>query len=240
MIALVRMRLAGFVRGGRAFAPIILALVVLGVIYGGGPSTAAAAFGYSAVMLFPVLAWQTKLVLDTEPDGQRRLARLAVGARREAAAGVLTAAVLGLAFCLVAMLAPWPFHAICRPGSGQAACGQPGVGEPSLIAGVALGVLAHLLALAGALGLGALASRAVTRTVRNGLVVLVVGAVLAIVLGLTGSVAPWAVPPVMATARALTERPLPGSSRFVLLTGWTVAWCAAALGGYGWLRRRRS
>ena len=240
MIALVRMRLAGFVRSGRALAPIILGLVLLGVIYGGGPSSAAAAFGYSAVLLFPVLAWQTKLVLDTEPDGQRRLARLAVGARREAVAGVLTAAVAGAAFCLVAMLAPWPFHAICRPGSGPASCAQPGTGELSLAAGVALGALAHLLALAGALGLGALASRAVTRTVRNGLVVLVVGAVLAIVLGLTGSIAPWLVPPVMATARALTAHPLPAGSTFVLLTLWALAWCAAALGGYGWLRGRRS
>lgn len=232
MIALVRMRLAGFVRGGRALAPIILGLVVLGVIYGGGPSAAASAFGYSAVLLFPVLAWLTKLVLDTEPDGQRRLARLAVGPRREAVAGVLTAGVLGLAFCLIAMLAPWPFHAIRGP--------LPGSRESSLAAGVALGALAHVLALVAALGLGALASRAVTRTVRNGLTVLVVGAVLAVVLGLKGSIAPWLVPPVMATARALTAEPFPSGGRFVLLTVWAAAWCAVALGGYLWLRRRRS
>jgi hypothetical protein len=179
-----------------------------------------------------VLAWQTKLVLDAEPDGQRRLARLAVGARREAAAGVLAAAALGLAFCFVAMLAPWPFHAIRGP--------LPGSGEPSLAAGIGLGVVAHLLAVPAALGLGALASRAVTRTVRNGLVVLVVGAVLAIVLGLSGSIAPWLVPPVMATARALTASPLPAGSTFWLLTLWALGWCAVALGGYGWLRRRRS
>ena len=232
MIALVRMRLAGFVRSGRALAPIILGLVLLSVIYGGGPSQAGPAFGYSAALLFPVLAWQTKLVLDTEPDVQRRLARLSVGAGREAAAGVLAAARLGLAFCFVAMLAPWPFHAIRGPLSGTA--------EPSLLTGVALGVLAHLLALAAALGLGALASRAVTRTVRNGLMVLVVGAVLAVVLGLKGSVAPWLVPPVMATARALTASPLPSGGTFLLLTAWAVAWCAAVLGGYRWLRRRRS
>jgi hypothetical protein len=231
MIALVRMRLAGFVRSGRALAPIILGLVVLGVIYGGGASQAGSAFGYSAALLFPVLAWQTKLVLDAEPDVQRRLARLSVGMRREAAAGVLTAAVLGLAFCFVAMLAPWPFHAIRGP--------LPGTGEPSLASGIALGLLAHLLALAGALGLGALASRAVTRTVRNGLTVLVVGAVLVVVLGLRGSVAPWLVPPVMATARALTADPMPSSGRFVLLTAWAAAWCACTLGAYGWLRRRR-
>ena len=62
-----------------------------------------------------VLAWMTKLVLDAEPDVQRRLARLTVGPRREAAAGLLAAAVIGLAFCVVAMLAPWPFHAIRGP-----------------------------------------------------------------------------------------------------------------------------
>jgi hypothetical protein len=232
MTALVRMRLAGFVRSGRALAPIILGLVVLSVIYGGGASQAGPAFGYSAVLLFPVLAWQTKLVLDAEPDVQRRLARLSVGAGREAAAGVLAAALLGLAFCFVAMLAPWPFHAIRGP--------LPGTAEPSLAAGVALGVLAHLLALAAALGLGALASRAVTRTVRNGLTVLVVGAVLVVVLGLSGSIAPWLVPPVMATARALNAGPLPSGGTFLLLTAWAAAWCVVVLGGYRRLRRRRS
>jgi hypothetical protein len=232
MIALVRMRLAGFVRGGRALAPMILGLVVLGVIYGGGSSQAAPAFGYSAVMLFPVLAWLTKLVLDTEPDVQRRLARLSVGPRREAAAGVLAAAALGLAFCFVAMLAPWPFNAIRGP--------LPGSREPALATGVALGVLAHLLAVAAALGLGALASRAVTRTIRNGLIVLVVGSVLAVVLGLKGSIAPWLVPPMMAMARALTADPFPAGGRFVLLTARAAVWSAVALGGYLWLRRRRS
>lgn len=236
MTALVRMRLAGFVRSGRALAPVILALVVLGVIYGGGAAPAASAYGYSAVTLFPVLAWQTKLALDAEPDIQRRLARLAVGTGREAAAGLLTAAVLGAVVCVVAMLAPWPFHAICLPGDG-AGCPEPGT---PLATGIALGVLAHVLALAAALGLGALASRVVTRTVRNGLTVLVSGAVLAIVLGLKGSIAPWLVPPVMAAARALTAQPLPSAGRFALITAWAVLWCAVALAGYLWVRRRRS
>lgn len=60
MTALVRMRLAAFVRGGRALAPLIAVLVVLGVIYGGGASPASVAYGYSAAALFPVLAWQPK------------------------------------------------------------------------------------------------------------------------------------------------------------------------------------
>jgi hypothetical protein len=230
LTALVRMRVSAFLRSGRALAPLIAGLVVLGVIYGGGASAAAPAYAYSAVMLFPVLAWQTKLVLDAEPDVQRRLARLAVGTAREAAAGVLAATVLGVAFCAAAMVAPLPFGGIRGP--------EPG--EPALAAGVAVGVLAHVLALLAALALGALAARAVTGTVRNGLTVLVLGAVLAVVLGLSGSVTPWLAPPMMATARAATAVPLPPLGTFALLTAWGVLWPAAVLAGYAALRRRRA
>jgi hypothetical protein len=232
MIALTRMRIAAFLRSGRALAPLIAGLVVLGVIYGGGSSAAAPAYGYSAIMLFPVLAWQTKLLLDAEPDVQRRLARLAVGPAHEASAGLLAAATLGVVFCAAAMLAPLPFHGIRDR--------LPDTAEPALATGVAVGVLAHLLALLAALALGALASRAVTGTVRNGLTVLVLGAVLAVVLGLGDSVAPWLAPPLMATARAATEIPLPEPGTFALLTAWAVAWSAAALAGYAALRRRRA
>jgi hypothetical protein len=226
MSALIRMRLFGFVRTGRALAPLIAVLVLLGVIYGGGPSRAVDAYGYSAAALFPVLAWLTKLVLDTEPDGQRRLARLAVGARREAIAGVLTAATLGGTVCGLAMLAPWLFHGI-----------DPAV---SLFSGIALGVLAHLLALPAAVAVGALASRVVTGNTRNGVVVLVVAAVLVVVLGLQGSVAPWLVPPVMATARVLAKRAAPTVPTLLLLTSWAVLWCTAAFAGYARLRRARA
>jgi hypothetical protein len=226
MIALVWMRLFGFVRTGRALAPMIAVLVELGVIYGGGSSPAAVAYGYSAAALFPVLAWLTKLVLDTEPDGQRRLARLAVGARREATAGLLAAAVLAAVVCGLAMIAPWLFNGIKT--------------AESLGPGMALGVLAHLLALPPALALGALASRAVAGNVRNGVAILVVAAVLVVVLGLDGSVAPWAVPPVMATARALNERDLPSAATLLLLTCWAALWCAAAFAGYARLRRARA
>ena len=228
MTALVRMRVAGFLRSGRALAPLIAGLVVLGVIYGGGPSSAGAAYGYSAVMLFPVLAWQSKLLFDAEPDVQRRLALVAVGARRELMAGVLAATVLAVGICAVAMVTPWLFNAIKAPEPGQ----------PALAVGVVLGVLAHLLAVPAAVGLGALASRAVTRSVLNGVAVLVTGSVLAIVLGLTSSVAPWLVPPVMATARALLGTPAP--AEILLLAGQALSWRAVVLAGYAWLRRRRA
>src|SRR3954447_21255909 len=193
MRALVAMRIAGFVRGGRALAPLIAVLVELGIIYGGGASPAAVAYVYSAAALFPVLAWLTKLLLDTEPDVQRRLARLAVGPAREATAGVLTATLVALIACAAAMVTPWLFNAI------DTSKGNVG-------SGIALGVLAHLLAVPPAVALGALASRAVTGKIRTGVTVLVVGSVLVVVLGLRGSIAPWLVPPVMAMARALAER----------------------------------
>jgi hypothetical protein len=224
--ALARMRVAGFVRGGRALAPLIAVLVELGVIYGGGSSPAAVAYGYSAAALFPVLAWLTKLLLDTEPDIQRRLARLSVGPRREATAGVLAAVLLSLLICAAAMAAPWLFHGI-----------DP---SKSLGRGMALGVLAHLLAVPPAVAVGALASRAVTGSVRMGVTVLVVAAVLVVVLGLSGSFAPWLVPPVMATARALNDASAPPAATIAGLVVWAVLWCGVAFAGYGWLRRRRS
>ncbi|MGK5680750.1 hypothetical protein [Actinoplanes sp. URMC 104] len=226
MIPLVRMRLAGFLRGGRILPPAIAVLVVLGVIYGGGPSPASAAYGYSAAALFPVLAWQTKLLLDTEPDVQRRLARTAVGARREALSGMLAATLLALLVCALAMLAPWLFRGIDT--------------RDAVLSGTLLGALAHLLAVPPAVAVGALASRAVTRGPRNGVAVLVTAAVLVVVLGLQGSFAPWLVPPVMATARALNDASAPPAATVLVLVVWVVLWCGAAFTGYAHLRRTRS
>jgi hypothetical protein len=231
MIALVRMRLAAFTRSGRALAPLIAALVVIAVIYGGGPVPAASAYGFSALMLFPVLAWQAKLLLDAEPDVQRRLARVAVGAAREVTAGTVAAALLGLGTCAIAMISPWLFGAVKGPGSGQ----------PSPAFGISVGVLAHMLAVPAAVALGALASRAVTRSVLTGVTVLVTGSIVAIVLGLQGSAAPWLVPPVMATARVLSQaHGHVRASTLLVLTAHAALWSTVAFAGYAWLRRRRA
>ncbi|MBF5031593.1 MULTISPECIES: hypothetical protein [unclassified Micromonospora] len=229
MIALVRLRLAGFLRTGRALAPVLAGLLVLGVLYGGGRARPAEAYGVSAVVLFPVLAWQTKILLDVEPDVQRRMARVVAGPARERAAGLLAALVAGLAVVLLALALPWPL------GGVTAAVGP---GDRPVLAGVALGFWAHLLALPAAVALGALASRAVTRSAGYGVAVLVTGAVGVVVLGLSGSVVPWLAPPVMATARALTGPVAAGEG--LLLTGWAALWAAVALTGYAWARRTRA
>ncbi len=229
MSALVAMRVAAFVRSGRAVLPLIAAGIVLAVLYGGGQTGAPDGYGVSALVLFPVLAWQSKLLLDAEPDVQRRLARVAVGARREWSAGLFAAALAGLGLAVVALVTPWLLGGMRGPLDG----------EPSFGAGIALGAWAHLLAVPAGVALGALASRAVTGGVLTGATVLVGGAVLVVVLGLRSSVAPWLVPPLMATARALRGAG-PAAADLALLTGWALAWAAVAGAGYAWLRRRRA
>ncbi|GIF72848.1 hypothetical protein [Asanoa siamensis] len=220
MSALVRMRLTAFVRGGRALPGLLGTLVMVGIIYGGGRSDAAEAYGFSAVALFPVVAWQAKLLLDTEPDVQRRLAVTAVGPHRELAAGLLAAAAVGAGTVAFAMILPWLFGAITGP------------------AGIAPGLWAHAASLVAAVGLGALASRAVTRSTLYGIAVLVTGSVLAIVLGLDGSVVPWLAPPLMAAARRLADHP--DSASLVTLSAHALLWTAVVIAGYARMRRTRS
>ncbi|MEU8081308.1 hypothetical protein AB0B31_38370 [Catellatospora citrea] len=226
MIALTRMRLHGFVRTGRAVAPLIATLAVLSILYGGGQAEAREAYGVSALVAFPLLAWQTKILLDVEPDVQRRLARVALGsARREIVAGLLAAAAAGLGTIAVALAVPWVFGAVKA--------------EPHSLPGILLiGLGVHLLALGPAVVLGALSSRAVTRTAGMGAAVLVTGSVLAIVLGLQGSPAPWLVPPLMAATRLTTSG---GTTLAALtLTVRGAAWTAAAALAYARLRRTRA
>jgi hypothetical protein len=228
MIALVRMRLAGFLQTGRAVAPLLAALVVLSILYGGGQAQAGEAYGVSAAILFGVLAWQTKVLLDVEPDVQRRLGRVAVGAAKEIAAGLLAAVVAGLPVVLLGLVLPWVVGGVTTPKAG----------DPSLYTGIALGIWAHLLLLLPAVAIGALASRAVTLQSARGVAVLVGGLVLAIVFGLKSFPAPWLAPPVMTTARdTVGAAHLPA---IALATAWGLAWTAAAVVAYGQMRKSRA
>jgi hypothetical protein len=225
IVALARMRLAAFLRTGRALAPLLAVLIVLGVLYGGGAARAGEAYGVSAVMLFPVLAWQTKLLLDVEPDVQRRIARVSMGPRGEAVAGLLAAMVAAAGAGVLALAVPWIVG---------------GIAGPSIVSGLAWGLWAHLLAAVAGVALGALASRATTRTALYGVTVLAVGVVCGLVFGLKSSIAPWLAPPLLATARALTANPGPTAATAVTLTGHALLWGAVLLGLYGLLRRTRS
>ncbi|WP_233558920.1 hypothetical protein [Micromonospora radicis] len=144
-------------------------LLALGLLYGGGRAEPGEAYGVSAVVLFPVLAWQTKILLDVEPDVQRRLALVALGPAREWVAGLLAAATAGLGLVAVALAIPWLLGGVAVP---------TGPDDRSTVAGLVLGLWAHLIALPAAVALGALSSRAITRSAGYGVAVLALGVVL--------------------------------------------------------------
>jgi hypothetical protein len=190
------------------------------------------AYGVSALVLFPVLAWQAQILFNSEPDVQRRLVRLAAGtSAREITTGLLAAAVAALPTLVVALILPWVFRSV---GPVEL---EDGVAPLSLGAALAVGVWAHLLVIPAAIALGGFASRAVSRSRAIGVVALVAGSLLAILLGLEASPVPWLAPPLMATARAATQ----GISVAGVwwLTVWAVAWSAVAIAAYWRVRLRR-
>jgi len=224
MTSLIRMRLAAYVKSGRFILPLLATLVVLGVAYGGGRSSAASAYGTSALMLFPVLAWQTKLLLDTEPDVQRRLALTALGSRRrEVTAGLVAAALAAVPVILIALIVPWLFDAVTSTDAG---------------AGVLLGLWVHAIVTLPAIAIGGWASRVISGSAGRATAVLTSVLVLAYVVGLRGSPVPWLAPPLVSTARMLDAT---ASAAAVLgFTVWALVWAALAFAGYGWLRRSRA
>ena len=233
MIAIVGMRLNGYLRAYHAIAPAIAGLVVLATLYGGGVTRPEEAYGVSALVLFPVLAWQAKILLDAEPDVQRQLIRVAAGdPDREIGSGLLAAATAAVPTVVVAMIMPWIFRSV---GSVE----QSGGAAPlSLGAALAVGLWAHLLVIPAAIALGGLASRAVTQTRALGVVVLVSGSVLGIVLGMRGSPFQFLAPPLMATARAANEGVT--AAGVFGLSVWSLAWASAGLAGYWRIRTRRA
>lgn len=232
MSAIIGMRLNGYLRGYYAIAPAVAGLVVLATLYGGGVTRAEEAYGVSALVLFPVLAWQAQILFNSEPDVQRRLVRLAAGTpAREITTGLLAAAVAALPTLVVALILPWVFRSV---GPVEL---DDGVAPLSLGAALAVGVWAHLLVIPAAIALGGFASRAVSRSRAIGVVALVAGSLLAILLGLEASPVPWLAPPLMATARAATQ----GISVAGVwwLTVWAVTWSAVAIAAYWRIRLRR-
>lgn len=219
MSALVRLRLAAFWRSGRIAPPTLLAIAVIATLYGGGAVQPGEGYGLSSFVLMPVLAWQTKLLLDTEPDVARRLAAVAVGRRREIAAGLVAAALVAAVTTVLALLLPWLFGGIA--------------GHLHL----RLGVWAQFTAVPPALALGALTSRVVTRTAGYGALALVGGWILIVVLGLPRSPLSWLAPPLMAVARAAGRRTeLAG---VIGLSAWMLGWTLVAGAAYITIRRAR-
>jgi hypothetical protein len=222
--AITRLRLAGYVRGFYAIAPTLAGLVVIGLLYGGGLAQAGEAYGFSAIVMFPVIAWQTKILLDAEPDVQRRLVRVTAGsARAEISAGLLAALIGAIPTVILALALPWLLG---------------GVKATNLSVALAIGGWTHALAALPAVALGAWSTRVIARTAGIAVCVLAGGTVVAIVLGLGTGPAQWLAPPLAAVARA-TVAGTPSPARIAMLTVWSLAWTAVVAAGYARLRQSR-
>jgi hypothetical protein len=223
------MRLRTYLRTGRPVAPLVAVLAALAILYGGGRAPIGEAYGVSAILLFPILAWQTKLLLDAEPDTQRRLARVALNSpERELTAGLVAALLAMVPVLVVAIGLPWLVGGVRGPEDPL---------EPSVAVGIASGFWAHLLAVPAALAVGALSCRAVTRTFGRGTAVLVGGVVATLVVQTRGSAVAWAGPPLLSVAHATASGP--HTPTVVLLTADALMWAAVVLAGYVGLRRTR-
>jgi hypothetical protein len=227
VLALSRMRFAGYARSQRVLAPVLASLALVAMLQAGGDASAVDAYGVSAVGLFGIFAWQAKLALDTEPDAQRQLSYLAVGsARREVAAGLVAAGLTAAPTLVVGMVAPWLSGTVQSPPTTVA-----------LVGALGFGLWVHLLSALPAVAVGAFASRAVTRTRGWGVAMLVGASVMVLVLGLNGA-GPlrWLVPQIIGAIKAGEDGDL-GSG--VVITLHAIAWSALFFAGYLVLRARR-
>jgi hypothetical protein len=221
--ALARMRFSGYARSQRVLAPVLATLAVLAVVHNGGTAAPTDAYGFSAMALFGIIAWQSKLAFDTEPDAQRQLSYLSIGsARRDVGAGLVAAALTAVPTVVVAVAAPWVLGAITADSVGGA---------------VALGVWVHLVAAVPAVAVGALASRPITLTRGWGAATLVGATVLVLVLDVAQvKVVRWLVPQLLGPAKAA----LHGDVLYgVVVSLHALIWSAALVGLYLLLRHRR-
>lgn len=220
--ALTWMRCGAYARSQRAYPPAVAALVAILFAHSGGPSRPDLAFAFSAALLFGVFAWQTKLVLDTEPDTQRLLSRVAVGSgRRELVAGLSAAVVATLP--LVAVGVVMPLFA-----------GVLGVATRHLLPWLLFGLWIHLVAAIAGVGIGALASRVVAGARGRSAAILLGGFVLVLVLGSRDTPAlRWLVPQLVGADGTQ------GLGTVGLITVHALAWTALAVAVYARLRRTR-
>jgi hypothetical protein len=227
VVALVRMRISAAVGLQRIWAPLIATLALLSVAHAGGVAPPHQAYAFSAALLFGVFGWQTKLVLDTEPDEQRLLARIGVGSGgRELVAGLVAALVMTVPLIVLGVVAPLLVGTVAIPG-----------GWSAWAAWVAFAGWLHVLSAVCGLAVGALASRPVLAGPGWSAMVLLAVPVMVLVLGSRQAQSPrWFVPQLFAASRIDSAADL-GSAG--VITVHALAWATVLLASYSALRRSR-
>ncbi|MFI6480184.1 hypothetical protein ACIBH1_19770 [Nonomuraea sp. NPDC050663] len=222
MIALTRFRLTAYVRSHRIYQALLPILIMLAILHSNVAPAGkeAAVLADSAALMIPFLAWATRSLLDTEPDGQRVISATSVGGpAREVAAGLLAALGANVLFAAVALAAALVIG-IATPITG-----------PVLAAGVAL----HLIAALTGTALGALTSRPILPSPAVSIMVLILGYIVMLLVGRSSVY--WLTVPVTGWMKAANDNRL--VEQLPLIAGVSVLWVAVAFTGYAWLRRTR-
>ena len=104
MIALCRYQLADFLRSQRWVPPLLAYLIVLGLVYSLDAGPAVPAYGVTAVAVFPIAAWLTRMMVTTEDPVAREItAATARGQLRVQAALLVSAGIATLPFVALAL-----------------------------------------------------------------------------------------------------------------------------------------
>ncbi len=141
MSALCRYQLADFLRSQRWVPPLLVYLIEIGLVYSLDAGPAVPAYGVTAVAVFPVAAWLTRMVLTTEDPVAREItAATARGQLRVQAALLVSAGIATLPF--VALAIGWAGVANHHNIHGWSAwLGGVGIHLVFAVLGVGLGAL---------------------------------------------------------------------------------------------------
>lgn len=154
---MIRYLLADLFKSQRWLPPVFVYLAATAILYGGDPGTPLPPYGVSAMMLFPLAAWLTVVLVNNEDPVQRHVTLAAVGGwRRLLASLVGAAAVLNGVLVLLATFVPAVIHH-----------------HPYALSDVVLGFVAHVISAVTGIGLGVLCARPIIPTTGWSLVAVV-------------------------------------------------------------------
>lgn len=189
--------------GQRYLVPLLLAMAVLGVLFGGDPGPPPVPWAASALAVYPLAAWFALIVAGVEDPVQRTVTVTAAGGRGRVALATLLIALLGDAVLSgLAVFGPVLLTRYSYP-------------PPTIV----LGLVAHVAATTAGTAVGLLCARPLVPRVGWSFVV-------AAIVVVSTAVQPW-LPPVGTAVAALVaggDPPLVSA-----LIGVVAAVCAAAI-----------
>jgi hypothetical protein len=229
MIGLTRFQLAGFLRSLRVIQPLLAMLLMLVLVLMNLPTSEkpeqipeliVGGYGDTAALMFPIWAWTARVLLDTEPDGQRELTALAAGRPFTSAVAALIAAYLTNVALTVPVLAPLLIYGTTK---------SAGAALPAL--------LLHLLAAAAATLVGAFTTRALIPSQAVSILALLAACVAVLLMGL-GPLSPLAVP-MVAWLQATSDGATAFTNAMPTLATHLLIWSTITTAAYLAIRHHR-